>query len=362
MASPDKERFEIDGLTVESQVIETYSGHDGSKVARIETVCHGRSQITHHSDYGQDEGFIGRLKDAQELVARQFVKEVRGVAPEPRVFQGVQIEVPSTGKWSSVLVAAVDEDLPCSLLQASVIDALELEAIGVHRFLNQQTAGWEEATTYRAKIKLGPDLYDATFARANVQIPCVLGGDIISLVKAKGSKEFYQILDNDLDRAYRNAVRSKRNTVLIIGSFKKADREQLESARELLFARGYRGIMIDDFKDMGEQTLEEKLIFFASLCSFVLCIDVSPAGHYVELTTCARTGFVTAIVLGRGNHSTTAMIADLELRNRFMKFFEAASSGDLAESIDEIVTWASAASREKVTQLDRLYGWRAGNN
>lgn len=362
MAPLEKQRHQIEGLTVETQVIEVLSGHDGSRVARIQTECHGRSQVTHHSDYGPDDGFSERLKDAEELIARQFVAQIRGVAPEPRAFQGLQIEVPSTGKWSNVLLAAVDQCLPCSLLHASIVDALQLEAVGLQKFFNQQTGEWQEVNTYSAKIKLGQDLYDATFARAELQVPCVLGGDVITLIKAKGPKEFYQVLDNDLDRAYRNAVRSKKNTVLIIGSFKSADREQLEAARELLFARGYRGIMIDDFKDMGEQTLEEKMIFFASLCSFVLCIDASPAGHYVELATCARAGFVTAIVFGRGSRSTSAMIADLELRNRYMKFFKLESPVISQGNIDDVVGWAVDASREKAAQLDRIYGWRFENN
>lgn len=354
-----KVRYLIDSLDIESEVIDisTGEGEAGPRVAKIKTICCGRSQVTHHSDYGPQEGLLERLSSAQRAVAEQFVKEIRGTAEQPSVYQGVRVFMPQRGRWSSLMLAVVDETLPFTLLQGEAINALGLEATGFKVEIKFGMDLPRNTETYKAKLKLGDDEYEAIVAPVDMQVPCILGADVVRLAKAKGSKVYYQILDNDLNRACRNGIRSKNNSVLIIGSFKDGDRARLEVLREMLFAMGYRGIMIDDFADISDQTLEEKLIFFASLCKFVFCLDVNPAGHYVELSTCARCGFITAIVLGVQGKSTTAMIADMEIRNPFMKFFRS-DPGGLAEIVEQVVGWADHAAGEKASKLDQLYGWR----
>lgn len=353
-----KLKYLIDSLEVESEIIDIATNEVGATVATIRTACCGRSQLTNHSDYGAVGDLSSRFLIAQEAMAYQFVKEVRGIAQQPGVYQGVRVFMPQRNQWSCLMLAAVDDGLPFTLLQEETIGALCLEPTGAKVDISLGSSSPQEVMTYKAKIRLGDDEYDAFVAPAEMQVPCVLGGDVIGPAKAKSVKDYYRILDSDLDRAYRSSVRSKNSNVLLIGSFKGEDRAHLEAVRDILFAKGYRGVMIDDFADMSDQTLEEKLIFFASICKFVLCVDVSPAGHYIELAACARCGFITAIVLGIAGRSTTAMVADMAIRNPFMRFF-GPGGDDLSSVIEEVVVWASQMSTEKSDKLNKIYGWRS---
>lgn len=356
-----KKEFTIDGLNIVSEVIDIVLGEQGAIVTTIKTSFGSRSKVTNHTDCIGESGYKDRLYKVQESNAELFAREIRGVANQPMVFQGIRIYLESKNEWSAVLLSSVDEGLSNTAIQKGLEVALGLPSAGMCVVTNAGTGYSEKCETFHARIKLWDEVYeDFRVVPVDMQNPCVLGRDVISKVKSQDSRSYYKLLDNDLDRAIRNGVRSKENTILLIGSFQDDDRKKLEKVREVLFINGYRGITLDDFTDIEDQTLEEKLILYASLSKFVLCLDINPAGHYVELITCARCGFITSIILGGkyGEGFTSSfMISDLAIRNSFIRFTEI-KDDDISFAIEDSIKWAEEEARRKANLLNGQYPWR----
>lgn len=134
----------------------------------------------------------------------------------------------------------------------------------------------------------------------------------------------------------------------------------MDRLKDLLFDLGYQAILLDEFPDPEDYSLDQKMMFLASLCRFVVCVDSRPAGHYSELDHCARFGLVTAVVVGWNGKSelTSAMLWDIESRNRHCKKFVV--EGELGRNfLEGIIEWADVAYQEKARYYNERYAeWR----
>src|SRR5690606_22546542 len=146
------------------------------------------------------------------------------------------------------------------------------------------------------------------------------------------------IVPSQVNQVYQYAMSGRSNLVLLIGCFSKEERSKLGLVKDLLFNMGYQAVLLDEFPDAADHSLDQKMMFLASLCKFVICLDSRPAGHYLELDHCVRFGLVTAIVVNMENGSdlTSAMLWDIESRSPYCKKFAVDGEVGLAR-LEEIV-------------------------
>lgn len=136
----------------------------------------------------------------------------------------------------------------------------------------------------------------------------------------------------------------------------------MDLIRAALKRNGLVGIVLDEYSDIEEQDLTEKMVTFASLSKFVLADDIAPSGHIQELKICQDLRFVTA-VLRLGGRSSTMMQADLTGDLKYMKEFAYQAEADLSETVTAAADWARSAIFERSKRLNRLYSdWRSPDN
>jgi hypothetical protein len=145
--------------------------------------------------------------------------------------------------------------------------------------------------------------------------------------------------------------------VLIAGAYGE-HRPRLVRIKERLKSLGFEGLVLDEYPDIEEQPLAEKMVAYASICRFVIVDDFVPSGHINELGICHERKFVTGVLRSSGRPATM-MQADLADEVSFIREFGYPLDEQLESAVVEAAKWADEAMKERSKTLNRKYsGWR----
>jgi hypothetical protein len=238
-----------------------------------------------------------------------------------------------------------------------VIELLELELTGEHHY-EELGDRVNRVPLFKAKVKFGAYEAETSVAPSDHGFPaCVLGGDFFQ--KALRGKEelIYELIMPDHYRTLANAARCKKKYVLITGKYGE-HRPRLERIKQALKSLDLVGLILDEYPDIEEQSLPEKMVTYASICRFVIVDDFVPSGHIDELGICYERKFVTAVLRFQGKAST-AVQADIAAEVSFIKDFDYPSDADLEKTLVEAAKWANETVEERARRLNREYSdWR----
>lgn len=354
-------KFEFEGLQIESQVIDEKPVDGGGRAFIIQSRCGHQERTNSNTCMLPPSDVEQGLAAAQESFAKQFAKELRGIHLPHFTFVGLRFRSFETGKWSAVMSAAVDPDIEMTLVRPELAEVGFLAATGKYHDVKDRAGNIFRGEVFTATIQYADLEFQQDVCALNLGDGpmCIAGQDVVAYMRNLGATAYYRFVEHDITRIYRDALRNRGKSILLIGAFDEAGRARLNALQQLLFERGFRGILLDDFPDASEQSLFQKMMFLASLCKFVVCLDESPAGHYQELEVCSQFNLVTAVISGRADGSlSTAMLYDLTLKNRYAKVF----AGEVAGVLDDILTWAEETTKAKTRDYDSIYWWRSGSS
>jgi hypothetical protein len=238
------------------------------------------------------------------------------------------------------------------------IKLLSLEPSGESYF--QQTGDRVETVPlFRALIKFGSYQAETLVARSEHGTPaCILGGDFFQKALYGNEERIGDLLMPDHFRTLASAARCKKKYVLITGKYGE-HRSRLESIKTQLADIGLMGMILDEYPDIEEQSLAEKMVTYASICRFVIVDDFLPSGHISELGICHERKFITAVLRCKGRAST-AMQADIADEVGFIKSFVYENSDTFKDAVATAGSWANAAVEERAKKLNREYSdWRS---
>ncbi len=355
--------YEVGGISVVSKVVRDWTDDAlGTKHVIIESSCKSerwetRTQqysLTTPKDHTQFADDLEKARrDAAGALARVEVMGDENVPPAKLL--GIEIE--HAGGKRLKAVASLTVASPYSLIQPGLISGLGLASTGRFHYELQGNA-LASVPIYTARIHFDDLAIDTLVVPSNHNGTIILGGDFLQQAFNLRSADLIQLLLPNHFQSLVSASRSKRSTVLIIGKYGE-NRERLEELKRLLASKGLTGIVLDEYPDIEEQDLTEKMLTFASISRFVLADDIAPSGHIQELKICQEMRFVTAVLRCKG-HASTMMQADLTAELSYMKDFDYESDSNLAEVVGRAVDWANLAVRERSNRLNRLFSdWRS---
>jgi hypothetical protein len=167
-----------------------------------------------------------------------------------------------------------------------------------------------------------------------------------------------ELIVQDHLRTLANAARCKKKYALILGSYGDK-RDRLVRIKGALAKTGLVGLILDEYPDIEEQTLTEKMVTYAAFCRFVIVDDIAPSGHIKELDICHDLKFISAVLRMRGRPAT-AVQADIGDEVSFIKEFSYSDDASLEQAITDAATWASGIVKERTKNLNRKYSaWRS---
>lgn len=356
VTSPEPITFQSEGLTVTSVVLEKRSEADGTRTFVIRSSSGLRHQDNCHS-FGPGVLITNDgLRAAQQWFAQQFARELRGFIGAD-AYPRVDISNPATSGHPIGALAIVELDSPVTFVHPVLLGVLGAQVLpaGIENGgLGDQSA--------RVRVRFGDqeiDLDVRALPSSSQGAMCVLGKDFCNSLRQLDWRLYHRLIDDNVEKAYRFGAHARENGVLLLGSYQASNRELLSKIGNALFENGYRGVMLDEFADISDNSLEQKLLFLSAISKFVLCLDTAPAGHYVELSICARFGVVTALLTNnQDGMASSAMLYDLSVRNRFMRAF-AFNPNNIDDAVRRTISWADEAGREKIQLYNEIYAkWR----
>lgn len=258
--------------------------------------------------------------------------------------------------WMRV-IGSVNPQISATLVNESVVQCLGLPIAPNGAFREIETG--RTYPLHRAKLKIGSHAFDTQVVLYPMSLPAVIGSDLVSRAVASEPSLLYDLFNDPLARALTAAARSMRKTVLLIGSYGDGGTSLLREVKAYVEAKGFIGALLVDYPDIKEQSLPQKMLLFGSISRFVICLDLRPSGHIAELETCARAGFVTAVLRSRLEGSTW-MQGDIAARHTFMNVFEYVEE-DLGSTISSAISWGENKVLELSATYDSKYPWRNRN-
>jgi hypothetical protein len=296
------------------------------------------------------------LEENRRKQAERIVKVESGeIAEANPILFGIQVQGPS-GTTINV-IAQPDLSVSPTLLSKELIAFLGLPPLARASFQEQIVS----PQLFTGVVRSGPLAVETMITPSEHGSPaCILGGHFFQ--KALQGKEalISELVLPDDRRALANAARCKKKYVLILGKYGD-QRPRLEKFRRALSSLGFVGMILDEYPDIEEQSLTEKMVTYASICRFVVVDDLVPSGHISELEICAQRRFVTAILRLQGKASN-AMQADMSDDLPLMGEFSYEGDVELEAKVAEAAKWADTTVTERAMKLNRRYGaWRGPN-
>ena len=346
------------GHEVTSEITKIEDRGDGGIAFHIKSSCASKDWGTRSQMYTmsvpKDYADLNvHLESTRKTAAELLVKEELGTTPPKTTLLMIQLQTPDHQKWLS-LAATIDIGFGPSRLGKPFLDAFGFKPTGSHIAEIAPDGTVQSLPLYSIVLKFGQHEHQTWAVPYDGGLPCIVGGHFVQNVSRV--EHLFELLDPEHWRALRNVARCKKKVVLIIGKYGE-NRARLEQLQRLLAERGYQGLILDDFPDIQEQSLPEKMVLFASIARFVLCDDIAPSGHIEELRICSEMRFTTAI-LRAGGRASTAMQADLSLNIDYMRVFEFEGT-TFEEAAVTALGWAEEKVRERAAAFNRLYSWRS---
>ena len=352
-------RYAVSGIEVLSEIVKDEDTPE-YRAFHIRTSCPSNRWGTRTLGFSltcYKNPSAGNLADIVEMNRRQQVEKIlkieSGELSEERTsFLRLQIQGP-TGKTINT-IGIPDLSVSPSLLGSDLIQSLELKPLERHSFQEQSIS----LPLFKVTISCGPLRIETSIAPSQHGSPaCILGGDFFQKA-LKGKENLIQelIMPNHY-RALANAARCKKQYVLIAGTY-GAHRARLDEIKQTLASLNFVGLILDEYPDIEEQSLAEKMVTYASICRFVLVDDFVPSGHIFELAICQERRFVTAVLRSHGM-AATAMQTDIAAEVSFIRTFDYESDAEFKEAVVKAASWANEAVNERAKRLNREYsGWR----
>jgi hypothetical protein len=351
-------RYTISGVEVLSEIVKDEDTPE-YRAFHIRSSCPSSRWGTRTLGYSltcyknpKTDSSVETLEKYRQQQAERIVKIESGELPEDRLsFLGIQIQGP-TGKTINT-IASPDLSVSPSLLGIEIIRSLELVPTERNSFQEQIVS----VPLFKATISYGPLKVETRIAASEHGAPaCILGGDFFQ--KALKGKEslIQELVMPDHYRVLANAARCKKRYVLIVGKYGE-HRSRLEKIKQKLATQGFIGLILDEYPDIEEQSLPEKMVTYASICRFVLVDDFALSGHNLELAICHERKFVAAVLRSQGR-ATTAMQTDIGDEVSFLKVFKYESDAEIEGTVTEAATWANEAVNERAKRLNRDSDWR----
>jgi hypothetical protein len=288
-------------------------------------------------------------------MAEELAKTERGLSPTPQKFLGIRVSNLDDTKGVTCL-ASVDLTVGLTRVQAEMVRALQLQPSGRFWFDAALRGGLVRLPLYRAKVAYGKVCFESEILPTRMNLQCVVGGTFIQQAIGKNYDWLYDLLVPPHWRALRDVSRTKKNTVLIIGKCGE-NTTRLREIQDVLRGRGLEGVLLQDFPDIEEQSISEKMVLFACIARYVICDDANPSGHIVELKICSDLRFTTAVLRPEGTPAT-AMQADIDQNCDFIRVF-GYSQANRSSVLAEAISWADGKVRERAAQFNQLYKWRS---
>lgn len=353
--------FRVHELDVLSEVVTVHNLSDGARAFHVKSSCRNSSQTNVMTVYmnpsHSQEQLEVELEKFRLNMAEELAKAELGIAPPKAKYLGVRIARPDGDSWSSWMLSIVDLRSSVTRVMRDVVEGLGLPLSSEKATVLGPHGEAAQVPLYQAKFQIEGKELKATVLAVDMGLPCVVGADLLESA-VESIDTLYDLFADEISRALRNAAKSKKRTVLIIGPYGE-EIDQLKQVQSILRALGYRGILLQDFPDIEEQSLPEKMMLYGSISRFVICLDIKPSGHNTELETCVRAGFVTA-VLRPGGKPSTWMQADIVRNHHFIEAFPY-TEGTLLDSVKPAVQWAEKKVQELAANYDSTYPWRNRN-
>jgi hypothetical protein len=311
--------------------------------------------MTSYSEPHYSPEEITSLEKFRQQMAEGLARLELALAPPPPKFLGVKVSRPGDDEKGIRCIASVDLSIGPTRVQKEMVEALKLQP--ANRKFSEVLPTGEPLLIplYQAKITYGAREFIVDVLPTEMGLPCVVGGEFIQNAVGNRVELVYELLDREHWRALRNAARCKKKIVLILGKYGE-NVGRLRKVQVELAKAGYEGVILQDFPDIEEQSLPEKMILFASIARFVLCDDTFPSGHVIELKICADIRFTTAILRPQGQ-AATAMQADIAENCDYMRAFPY-TEATFVDSIRTSIEWAEEKVQERSATFDQTYSWR----
>lgn len=176
------------------------------------------------------------------------------------------------------------------------------------------------------------------------------------------SKDIFQ-LAFPMAWAYRSSLLGlKSSGVLILGTDQNEGFWRMKAIQSEVDSGSLHGIVVRDLYDIHVQSIEEKMLMFATACLFVVIEHTFPSGAIDELRICT-TSRVTTCILKESGHGATWMQSDYELDYKNIKEFTY-TMNPLADDylpwvVQKAVNWATRERlKNKADELNLKYPWR----
>ena len=347
---PIVREYQISGIRIKSEVLKDQfiPDHGGMRWLVIRSSCDSHRWGTRTQDYSYScistsPEFRDNFESARRHAAETLVKTETGEIPEG----GMKFLVPEihgpNGRKITPLSAANLSFAPTFLAQ-EIIDSLEL--VPQNNFYLGIDGG-DPLPLFKAKIIFGKYQIETSIAAGNHGSPaCILGGDFFQKVLNGGQDLVNELLLSDHYRTLANAARCKKRYVLIAGRYGD-HRPRLEIIKKSLEVLGFVGLILDEYPDIEEQSLAEKMTTYAAISRFVIVDDFVASGHLSELEICRERKFITGVLRFQGQ-ATTAMQADIDSEVAYIKTFEYDSFNDFQDCVLRASAWANAAVAERI--------------
>jgi hypothetical protein len=133
--------------------------------------------------------------------------------------------------------------------------------------------------------------------------------------------------------------RRKERAVLILGSFKESGRERINRIRQYLVSLGYLPVLVDEYPDIEEQNLAQKVTTLGLASRFVIVEDSEAAGQLYELgAVCKANDLLTVIVRERGRQASF-MTRGISTTSTIINEYDY-DPPTLHGTLDEAIVWA----------------------
>jgi hypothetical protein len=356
--------YEIRGVKVRSEVVRDECSSDTlTRSLVIKSSCESERWGIRTQEHSFGCGtnwpeFSKEFERTRYQAADTLVKTELGEISDKRVpFLAPEIYGP-TGIRIQPLSSA-DLSISPTLLGMEVINLLKLVRTG--GFFYQHVGGRvNRVPLFQARIKFGAYETETSIAPSEHGVPaCILGGDFFQKALRGREEVISELIMPEHFRTLVNAARCKKKCVLIAGKYGE-HRSRLESIKQALNSLNLVGLILDEFPDIEEQPLAEKMVTYASMCRFVIVDDLVPSGHINELDICHERKYVTAVLRLEGKPST-AMQANVGDEVAFIKEF-AYGENELQDAVIEAAKWGDETVNERSRALNRRYrDWRSPN-
>jgi len=347
--------FQFDGKEVSARVIDSKPLQSGAVEVTVQTSClHPDGQIHHQTNTFTLTDPLGgmQLETAMCSYAEWLYKLCW---KQPRIIMFVGRLRKMDGEAIN-LTCGFNVTQPRTTIDPFVIEVAGLPQVGIFRPPENRTI---QLPVHRAVIDFGKREFAVDAVAASTGSMCVIGADLILNAVRDRPELLFDLFLTDLVRALGGAARAKQRTVLVLGSYKDEGRKKLAIIRNALEKGGLEAVILEDFADIHQQSIFEKMLMFGSLARFIVCDESESSGHLIELKACAEIGFVTAL-LRPGGKSPTWMNADIAHDRAYMKAIAYESDEDLSAKVLEAVQWAENKIKERTDYYNGEYPWRRG--